>query len=71
MSYHDEFTVECDQDIEDDVKRLMFESYKVASERMWEWHKAHSKWFTGRDCPDFNIQLQSGSSSGMNYYDIH
>ena len=71
LSYHDEFTVECALDIEDDVKRLMFESYKVASEEMWEWHKKHSKWFSGSDCPDFHIQLQSGSSSGLTYYDVH
>lgn len=71
LSIHDEFTVECSKDIEEDVKHLMFESYKVASERMWEWHKKYSKWFTGDDLPDFHIQLQSGSSSGKDYYSVH
>ena len=71
LSYHDEFTIECALDIENEVKRLMFKAYEEASIAMWEWHKKHSKWFTGDDLPDFHIQLQSGSSSGRNYYDIH
>ena len=71
LSYHDEYTVECSVDIEEEVKRLMFDSYKVASERLHEWHQTKSKWFRGDDCPDFAIQLQSGSSSGRNYYEIH
>lgn len=71
LSYHDEFTVECDEDIVDDVKQLMFKSYAEASEAMWDWHKKHSNFFTGTDCPDFAIQLQSGSSTGHTYYDVH
>lgn len=67
----DEFTVECALDIEEDVKRLMFKAYAEASEAMHDWHKKHSKWFVGNDLPNFAIQLQSGSSSGMNYFDIH
>ncbi len=71
LSMHDEYTVECTKDLEEDVKRLMFKSYEQASIALWEWHKKHSKWFKGGDLPSFNIQLQSGSSSGYNYYDIH
>lgn len=67
----DEFTVECADDVVEDVKRLMFKAYEEASYALWEWHKKHSKWFTGNDLPSFNIQLQSGSSVGENYYEIH
>ncbi len=49
----------------------MFKAYEEASIAMWEWHKKHSKWFVGEDLPDFHIQLQSGSASGFNYYDVH
>lgn len=71
LSYHDEYTVECDEDVVEDVKRLMYKSYEEASIAMWEWHKKNSKWFVGNDLPSFNIQLQSGSSVGNNYYEIH
>lgn len=55
----------------DAVKQLMFKSYAEASEAMWDWHKKHSKWFTGSDLPDFAIQLQSGSAEGYDYYSVH
>ncbi len=67
----DEFTVECALDVVDDVKRLMFKAYEEASFALHEWHTKHSKWFTGNDLPSFNIQLQSGSATGKNYYEIH
>lgn len=49
----------------------MFKSYEEASFALHEWHTKHSKWFTGNDLPSFNIQLQSGSATGQNYFDIH
>lgn len=49
----------------------MYKSYEEASIAMWEWHKKNSKWFVGSDLPSFHIQLQSGSSVGDNYYEIH
>ena len=71
LSYHDEYTVECDLDVVDDVKKLMYKSYEEASIAMWEWHKKHTKWFKGNDLPSFNIQLQSGSSVGKDYFSVH
>lgn len=71
LSYHDEYTVECAEDIVEDVRELMFKSYEQASIALWEWHKKHSKWFTSDDLPSFNIQLQSSSSVGNNYYEVH
>ena len=71
MTYHDEFTVECAEDIVEDVKQLMFKAYEEASLALWEWDKKHSKWFTGDDLPSFHIQLQSGSATGYNYFDVH
>lgn len=67
----DEYTVECGLDVVEDVKKLMYKSYEEASIAMWEWHKKHSKWFKGNDLPSFHIQLQSGSSVGDNYYEVH
>lgn len=67
----DEFTVECADDVVEEVKQLMFKSYEEASIALWEWHKKHSKWFVGNDLPSFHIQLQSGSAVGEDYYSIH
>lgn len=71
LNISDEFTVECDDSVVEDVKTLMFKAYEEASFALHEWHTKHSKWFTGNDLPSFNIQLQSGSATGKNYYAIH
>ena len=67
----DEFTVECDEDVVDDVKRLMFKAYSEASDAMHQWHRDNSKWFLGNDLPSFAIQLQSGSAVGDDYFSVH
>ncbi len=67
----DEFTVECADDVVDDVKELMNKAYYEASIAMWEWHKKHSKWFTGNNLPSFHIQLNAGAKVGDDYWSIH
>jgi len=67
----DEYTVECADDVVEDVKDLMNKSYLEASIALWEWHKKHSKWFTGNDLPSFHIELNAGCKVGDNYWDIH
>ena len=67
----DEYTVECDADIAQDVGKIMNDSLYQASIAMHEWHKKHSKWFSGSDLPDFHIQLNAGFKVGNNYWDIH
>ena len=71
LSYHDEFTVECAEDITAEVGRLMNEAYFESSVAMWEWHKKNSRWFGGADLPDFHIQLNAGYKVGNNYWDVH
>jgi hypothetical protein len=67
----DEFTVECDDEVVSEVKDLMNTAYYEASIALHEWHKKHSKWFTGSDLPTFNIELNAGCKVGNNYWDIH
>lgn len=71
LSYHDEFLVESDEDIADDVGKLMSESYEYASEVCWDWHKKHSKWFKGSDCPSFMFNLDGGYKKGYTYLETH
>jgi len=67
----DEYTVECADDVVEDVKDLMNTSYYEASIALHEWHKSESKWFTGNDLPSFNIELNAGCKVGDNYWAIH
>ncbi|BAV80984.1 DNA polymerase [Vibrio phage RYC] len=71
LSYHDEFTVECAEDITEVIGKLMNEAYFEASVEMWEWHRKNSLFFKGEDFPDFHIQLNAGYKVGDNYWDIH
>lgn len=71
LSYHDEYTVECADDITEEVGKLMAKSYTEASIALWEWHKEHSKWFVGNDLPSFHINLASGYKVGDSYWDVH
>lgn len=67
IDYHDEFLVECDEDISDKVGNLMTEAYEYASYECWEWHKKHSKWFN----PSFMFNLAAGYKVGKNYLEVH
>ena len=71
LSYHDEYTVECPDDEVEIVKELMNSSYYEASLALHEWHRTKSLWFTGDDCPKFNIELNAGCKVGTNYWEVH
>lgn len=67
----DEFSVECAEDIVDDVGKIMCEAYEFASQECWEWHKKNSKWFVGHNQPSFMFNLAAGYKVGDNYWDVH
>jgi hypothetical protein len=71
LDYHDEYAVEADEDCAEEVGRIMVESYHEASVACWEWHKKHSKWFTGNSLPHFMFDLAAGFKVGKSYWGIH
>lgn len=71
LDYHDEFAVESHQDCAEEVGKVMVEAYHEASVACWEWHKKHSKWFTGDSLPNFMFDLAAGFKVGKSYWDIH
>lgn len=71
LDYHDEFAVESDEDCAEEVGKVMVEAYHEASVACWEWHKKHSKWFTGDSLPNFMFDLAAGFKVGKSYWDIH
>lgn len=68
LDIHDEFMVESDIGCQQEVGALMCESYKYASDRCFEWHQEHSRYFINLEFP-FN--LDGGFKVGDNYYDVH
>ncbi len=71
LQMHDESLIECDEDLADDVGKLMCEAYEKSSYAVLDWHKKHSKWFVGGDLPTFSFNLDGGYSVGKNYYECH
>ena len=71
LDYHDEFAVESHKDCAEEVGKVMVEAYHEASIACWEWHKKHSKWFTGDSLPNFMFDLAAGFKVGKSYWDIH
>lgn len=71
LDYHDEFAVESHKDCAEEVGKVMVEAYHEASVACWEWHKKHSKWFTGDSLPNFMFDLAAGFKVGKSYWDIH
>ncbi len=71
LDTHDEYLVESNLDVANEVGELMCKSYEEASYACWEWHKKHSKWFTGNDLPSFTFNLNGGWKKGKTYYSVH
>lgn len=71
LDYHDEFAVESHEGCAEEVGKIMVEAYHEASVACWEWHKKHSKWFTGDSLPNFMFDLAAGFKVGKSYWDIH
>jgi hypothetical protein len=67
----DEFAVESHKDCAEEVGKVMVEAYHEASVACWEWHKKHSRWFTGDSLPNFMFDLAAGFKVGKSYWDIH
>lgn len=68
LDMHDEFLVECDTELADQVGELMCESYRIASTTIFEWHKEHSRYFKHLNTP-FN--LDGGYKVGGSYIECH
>ena len=63
--------IDAHNDVVDAAGKIVSDAYTYAGQRIWEWHKEESKWFTGNDLPNFCIDLSAGYKHGRDYYDVH
>ncbi len=67
----DEFLVECDESVTEEVGKLMCEAYKYASDKVFEWHMENPDRFPNTGTPTFAFDLDGGYAVGDNYLQTH
>lgn len=71
LDVHDEMLYECDEDVVDEVGKIVCEAYTWAATQIYKWHKKHPETFSNYGGPKFPIDLDGGYKVGNNYYEVH
>jgi hypothetical protein len=71
LDVHDEFLVECPEDMANDVGKLMGKCYTWAGEQIFKYHVNNPEHFANYNPPKFAIDLDGGFKVGDNYYAVH